>query len=144
MNRNLRAGVCVGAAIFHGDSLLLLRRIPDFPGLWELPGGSVETGEPLEVALAREIREETSLRVRIGRPFYASTFEADGHEGTRVTIVAIEFLCEAISDGPIHLAPDEHDAYAWVGEDDLDRYRFVPGFQEQIPLAFEVHRTMAG
>ena len=143
MNLNLRAGVCVGAAIFHEDVLLLLRRIPDFPGMWELPGGSVEAGEKLEVALAREIREETGLTVRIGRPFYASTFEVDGQEGRRVTIVAIEYLCAADSKGPVHLSTAEHDRFAWVSREDLGRYQLVPGFAEQVPLAFKVHRTSA-
>ena len=142
MNLNLRAGVCAGAAIFHGAALLLLRRIPDFPGLWELPGGSVEVGEKLEVALAREILEETGLAVKIGRPFYASTFEADGQEGGQVTIVAIEYLCEASSRGPIRLSPTEHDAYAWVSSGDLDKYQLVPGFTEQVSLAFQAHRIM--
>lgn len=144
MNLNLRAGVCVGAAIFYENSLLLLRRIPDYPGEWELPGGSVEVGEKLEAALAREILEETGLSVRIGRPFYASTFEADGQEGRKVTVVAIEYLCETTSKGPIGVSPTEHDAYAWVSPSDLDKYRLVPGFVEQIHLAFRAHRTMVG
>lgn len=143
MNLNLRAGVCVGAAVFQEDALLLLRRIPNFPGRWELPGGSVEVGEKLESALAREVQEETGLTVRIGRPFFASTFEADGQEGGRVTVVAIEYLCEAASKGPIRLSPTEHDAYAWVHEDDLSTYPLVPGFREQVPLAFQVHRASA-
>ena len=144
VNPNLRAGVCVGAAIFHKNALLLLRRIPDFPGLWELPGGSVEAGEKLESALAREVREETGLTVSIGRPFCASTFEADGQEGRRVTIVAIEYLCEANSKGPISLSPTEHDAHVWVNEDDLPKYPLVPAFAGPIPLAFQFHRTMTG
>ncbi len=141
MPLNLRAGVCVGAAIFQHDALLLLRRIPDYPGLWELPGGSVEEGEKLEEALSREVREETGLSVSIGRPFYASTFEADGQEGKQVTVVAIEFLCTIPSREAIRLSPAEHDSSAWVREADVTGYPLVPGFGEAIPEAFRVRRT---
>jgi hypothetical protein len=53
VTRNLRAGVCVGLALFRGDRLLLLRRVPDPADRWGLPGGSVRSGEPLERAVAR-------------------------------------------------------------------------------------------
>lgn len=138
MPTNLRAGVCVGAAIFHEDTLLLLRRISDFPGSWELPGGSVEDGELLKEALSREIREETGLSVRIGRPFFASTFEARGPEGL-VTIVAIEFLCALPVRAPIRLSPVEHDEFAWVRARDLPKYSLVPAFADAVPAAFRVH-----
>jgi 8-oxo-dGTP pyrophosphatase MutT (NUDIX family) len=130
--------VCVGAAIFRGDRLLLLRRVPEFPGAWELPGGSVEEGERLEEALRREIREETGLPARIGRPFAASTFEADGQEGRRITVVAVEFLCTVTSEREPKLSAAEHDAYAWVSRQELDRYRLVPGFARAIPEAYRL------
>ncbi len=141
MSPNLRAGVCVGAAIFHEGAVLLLRRVPDFPGLWELPGGSVESGETLGAALAREILEETGLSVRTGLPFHASTFEADAAEGGRVTVVAVEYLCEAKSRGPVRLSPSEHDGFAWVRRRDLSKYPLVPAFVPVVPEAFRVRRT---
>jgi len=141
---HMRAGVCVGAAIFHGDSLLLLRRIPTFPGLWELPGGSVEEGEKLEEALRREVQEETGLTVKVRRPFHASTLEVDGQEARRVTIVAIEFLCEISSRAAIQLSPSEHDGFAWVRRDEVNRYQLVPGFAEAIPESYRVHELSRG
>ena len=139
----MRAGVCVGAAVFHRDAVLLLRRVPDFPGLWEFPGGSVEQGESLEAALSRELHEETGLQVKIGRPFHASTFEAEGQEGRRVAVVAIEFLCDSASRGPIRLSPEEHDNFAWVRESDLVQYPLVPSFAQIVPEAFRVHDALS-
>ena len=39
---------------------------PELAGRWELPGGKVEDGEDSRTALARELREELGLTVRMG------------------------------------------------------------------------------
>ncbi len=48
--------------------LVLVRRAID-PGygLWVVPGGFVDVGEPLEEAVVRETREETLLQVKVAR-----------------------------------------------------------------------------
>lgn len=45
--------------------LLLMRRSDN--GLWGLPGGYVEPGESVRDAVAREVGEETGVRVAVGR-----------------------------------------------------------------------------
>lgn len=124
MGPNLRAELCVGAAIIHRGSLLLLRRatsIP-FPGLWELPGGHVERGESLQQALLREVREETRLSVRVGQPFYAWSYAYPGRRGGKVPTVEIDFHCALTSERVPRLDPEEHVEFVWVRRRDLSKY----------------------
>lgn len=62
-----RPVVAVGAvAVRDGEILLIRRGKPPAVGRWSLPGGRVEWGESLEAAVAREVEEETGLRVTVG------------------------------------------------------------------------------
>ena len=59
--------VGVGAIIFEGQSILLVKRDQEpGKGQWSLPGGVVEVGETLIEALQREIYEEVSIKIEIG------------------------------------------------------------------------------
>jgi len=62
----------VVAAVIVNDSrqILLARRPRDRHqgGLWEFPGGKVETGEEPRAALARELLEELGIAVEAARP----------------------------------------------------------------------------
>lgn len=62
----------VAGIIRDGDGRLCLSRRPEHKhqgGLWEFPGGKVEPGEALDVALARELHEELGLDVTGCEPF---------------------------------------------------------------------------
>src|SRR3954469_13983254 len=60
---------CVGAIVHDAGGRLLVSRRghPPGEGLWSLPGGRVEAGESDAAAVAREVAEETGLRVDAGR-----------------------------------------------------------------------------
>lgn len=56
--------ILVWCSAYCGDKILMCRRAiaPAF-GLWNPPSGFVEEGESLEQAMARELEEETGIRV---------------------------------------------------------------------------------
>lgn len=59
-----RESVAVAAFVTSRDSRYLLL-VQNRERAWELPGGHVEPGESLEHAARREVREETTLEVRL-------------------------------------------------------------------------------
>jgi 8-oxo-dGTP diphosphatase len=59
-----RPFLAASAAIVRNGKVLVVRRArPPAGGLFSLPGGVVEVGETLHEAVAREVREETSLTI---------------------------------------------------------------------------------
>ena len=60
--------VAVGAVIFQGDQILLVkRRSEPKASNWTIPGGVVELGETVEACVRREIQEECGLIIELVR-----------------------------------------------------------------------------
>lgn len=59
---------CVAVLIEREGRVLLARRgVEPKKDFWDIPGGFIEAGETAEEAVARELLEETALRVKIVR-----------------------------------------------------------------------------
>lgn len=57
----------VGVVCLKGDEVLLIRRgKPPRVGEWSLPGGRIESGETVQAAALRELKEETGVEANIG------------------------------------------------------------------------------
>jgi 8-oxo-dGTP diphosphatase len=58
----------VVAVIVDDDERVVLTRraVKPFQGLWVMPGGKIDLGEPIVRALHREVREEIGIEVVVG------------------------------------------------------------------------------
>ena len=66
--------IVVTAAVIERDGRFLVTRRQQgvyLEGCWEFPGGKCGEGEPLEVCLARELREELDVDARIGDEMFS-------------------------------------------------------------------------
>lgn len=106
----------VGAVIYKDNKFLLLERVlSDFMGGFvEIPSGTVEAGESLLTALAREVQEETGLLVTSVLE-YLRSFDYKSSSGKKTR--HFNFIIE-VEDGVIKLSPTEHQAYYWVALSD--------------------------
>lgn len=80
----------VGAIIEKNGKILITKRNVDpFKGYWVIPGGHVEKYETAEVAVKREIKEETGLDIHPRFLFYTDEIIRDkaGYNGHNVVLV---------------------------------------------------------
>ncbi len=95
-----RPFIGVGAVIWFGDQVLLVRRRqPPRNDEWSIPGGGQQLGETVEAALRREVREETGLEIRSVRLLEVVDFiDRDEQGAVRYHYTLIDFEAEALSD----------------------------------------------
>lgn len=107
----------VGAVIYKDNKFLLLERVlSDFMGGFVgIPSGTVEAGEDLLIALAREVQEEIGLLV-ISVLKYLGSFDYRSSSGKKTR--HFNFFVE-VEQGEIKLDPTEHQAYYLVALSDL-------------------------
>ncbi len=113
------AGVIWQSEISADAKFLIARRPLDgmLGGLWEFPGGKVEGSENYEEALRREIAEELTIGIRVGR--YLGEVK---HAYTHFRITLHVFYARHLEGTPQHIGVTDH---AWISLSDLDRYAFA-------------------
>ncbi len=106
----------VGAVICKNNKFLLLERVlsDSMGGFVGIPSGTVEAGEDLLTALAREVQEETGLLVTSVLE-YLGCFDWTSSSGKKTR--HFNFFVQ-VKDGEIKLSPIEHQAYYWVALSD--------------------------
>jgi 8-oxo-dGTP diphosphatase len=127
--------VGVGAVVFKGDEVLLVRRGQEpARDSWSLPGGLVELGETLTAALRRELQEETGLTVALqGVTAVLERIFPDPDGRIAYHYVLVDYLCDYLEG---ELTPGS----------DITAARFVPltalaGFELPPPTAEVIRRA---
>ena len=140
VGRRGRLAVGCSAAVLDpsGQRILLVHRADN--SLWAVPGGYMDPGETLTEACAREVVEETGIRVRVGRlvaVYTSPNVLLEYPDGNSLQLVVLHFAAEAVGGELTTGAETTEAAYfsrAAIEEldmNDLDRQRVYDGFASQ-------------
>jgi len=103
--------VGVGGVVVQNGRVVLVRRAKaPRMGEWSIPGGMLELGETLRDGVAREIEEETGLRVKseeVLDVFDSIVTDAEGK--TQYHYVLVDYLC-SVTGGELRAASDVSEA----------------------------------
>ena len=130
----------VAAALVDPERRVLLqRRAPGraMAGLWEFPGGKVESGELPEVALAREIEEELGIAVE-SRDLVPACFASAPVGGCHMILLL--YVCRRWSGEP---RPLDASALKWLRPDEMRAGEMPPADQPLIGLLDALIRASA-
>lgn len=104
--------VVAAVIIKDGKFLCAQRGNTKYPAYkWEFPGGKVESGEQLEAALMREIKEELDCRISIKNHLLTTDHIYDFG-----TVKIDVFVCELVDEQPQCL---EHNEIRWLESNEL-------------------------
>lgn len=126
-----RTVLVAACALVDPDSRVLLAQRPSgksMAGLWEFPGGKIETDERPEEALIRELNEELGITVRepcLAPLTFASHTYPDFH------LLMPLYICRRW-EGFVQAA--EGQVIKWVKPDELRNYAMPPADVPLIPM----------
>ena len=132
-----RPYLAVSAAIIRNGKVLVVRRArKPALGIYTLPGGGVETGETLVEAVAREVREETSLTVEpVALAGHREAIVRDAQGRIERHFVILCFAARWRSGEPV--LNEELDDARWLDPAELSGLRTTEGLAEIVAAAFE-------
>jgi len=116
-----RTKIGVGALVFRGEGILLTERIAPPHGIWTLPSGYQEENETLEMAVVREVWEETGMKAHPrGVVFLRNMMEHGAIDMYSV------FLCDSDSQEEPFVNDAESTAARFVSRDEFDKINIEP------------------
>jgi ADP-ribose pyrophosphatase YjhB (NUDIX family) len=89
--KKIQIQVSARALVVKDRKLLLVGHTPEY---WYTPGGRLEAGESLTNCIAREVFEETGLKVKAGELVHVFEFYDDSEKSHKVECYFLAFLEE--------------------------------------------------
>lgn len=115
----------------NGKVMLIIKKRGPYTGMYDLPGGSPETGESEEETLQREIMEETGCHLtQYGKRKeqvvrYENFVEDDGRDGCLVH-TGILFQCQIDGVPDINISDLDSDGALWIAKEKLNAENATP------------------
>lgn len=128
--------VAVGVIYDTGGKILIAKR-PDSAhqgGLWEFPGGKVESGETVQQALTRELREELSINVLASEPL----IQIRHHYSDKSVLLDVHRITSFSGSA----CGNEGQPIQWVDARQLEQFEF-PAANRPIISAISLPKTFA-
>jgi 8-oxo-dGTP diphosphatase len=132
-----RVHVAVGVVVNAAQQILVSQRLPHLHqgGLWEFPGGKVESGETVQQALVRELAEELGVQVLRSEALIEISHDYSDKS------VLLDVWCVEAFDGQPH--GREGQRWQWVDSIGLRDLEF-PAANQPIIAAIETWLQMRG
>jgi 8-oxo-dGTP diphosphatase len=109
-----------GAIIKRGNKVLLTKRnITPYKNYWCIPGGHIDCGETVKAAVAREVKEETGLKIE---PKFFKYYD-EIIPKIKWHAVTLTFIGKAT--GPIKINKDEVKESKWFTEKEIDKLKIA-------------------
>jgi 8-oxo-dGTP diphosphatase len=122
-------------AVFKGNAVLLVERAqPPRAGLWSLPGGHIEPGEPAATAALRELAEETGVVAELVGLVDTLDVITRDDTGTLTAHFLLAVFCGTWVSGQAIAASDIR-AAKFVALDRLAEHQLTPGAEQIIMSA---------
>ncbi len=136
--------VGVGAVVFNGNSVLLVRRGKEpRAGQWSLPGGAQKLGETVFEAVCREVREEAAVEIEILGLLDVVDSISTGPQGVVEYHYTLVDVAAAWRVGALVAGGDAVEA-TWVSWPALVEHDLWSETVRIIELAFDRYRSKAG
>lgn len=137
----LNPSAAVAAFILNKNGELLVERRKKDPakGMLDLPGGFADVRETAEEGIAREVKEETALKV-VNAKYLFSQPNVYRYSDFDVHTLDLFFLCTVEDETKLHAADDAAECF-WMNMDDVHTEQFgLRSVRQALHIFLDMHK----
>ncbi len=133
----------VAVACTEGESVWICQRIDpnrQYPFYWQIGGGTVEDGETVVKALAREALEESEMKLDLSRLRYHGVSALEYPDGRPYRTHWYSY--ESNGEVPARSEPKKHGEWILVPAELLHKYTMMPGLTTFLMKLFPYYENV--